>query len=138
MCVPGELYRSSLALLTDLYELTMAYGYWKAGVSDREAVFHLTYRRNPFQGGFAVACGLGYVIDSVRSLRFDDSDVRYLASLEGNDEAALFDSEFLEYLRTLRFSCDIDAIPEGTVVFPYEPLVRVSGPIIEAQLLETL
>ena len=137
MSVPTEIYRSSLALLTDLYELTMAYGYWKAGVSDREAVFNLFFRRHPFQSGFSIACGLSYVVDYLANFHFDDSDLAYLAELRGNDERPLFEPGFLDYLRNLEFNCDVDAIPEGTVVFPQEPLVRVRGPIIPCQIIET-
>ena len=86
MSVPTRIYRCSLALLTDLYELTMAYGYWKAGVSDREAVFNLYFRKHPFEGGFSIACGLAYVIDYLENFRFSDSDLTYLAQLRGNDE----------------------------------------------------
>src|SRR5215813_8159885 len=137
MKIPSELYRSSLALLTDLYQLTMAYGYWKSGAQDKEAVFHLSFRKNPFQGGFSVACGLAYVVDFASHFRFTADDVAYLAELQGSDDKALFDREFLDYLQSLRFACHIDAIPEGTVVFPHEPLVRVQGPLIQCQLLET-
>jgi nicotinate phosphoribosyltransferase len=132
-----SLYRPSLALLTDLYQLTMAYGYWKAGPSDREAVFHLTFRRSPFHGGYTVAAGLATAIDYVENSRFTDSDGAYLATLRGNDGQRLFDPEFLDFLRAMQPACDIDAIPEGTVVFPQEPLVRVRGPLFQAQLLET-
>src|SRR5215213_2354655 len=131
------LYGQSLSLLTDLYQLTMAYGYWKLGRGEQEAVFHLTFRKHPFAGGFTVACGLHAVIDYLRALRFDESDVGYLATLKGNDGRPLFDRKFLDYLRDMRFTCDIDAIPEGTAVFPHEPLVRVKGPILQAQIIET-
>src|SRR6266850_4220053 len=137
MKIPSELYRSSLALLTDLYQLTMAYGYWKSGVQDKEAVFHLSFRKNPFEGGFSIACGLAYAVDFASHFRFTADDVAYLAELQGNDGKALFDREFLDYLQSMRFSCHMDAIPEGTVVFPHEPLVRVQGPLIQCQLLET-
>ncbi len=137
MKVPSELYRPSLALLTDLYQLTMAYAYWKSGVAEREAVFYLHFRENPFQGGFAVACGLGPAVDYVETLRFDDDDLAYLASLNGADGKPLFRPAFLDHLRGLRLACDLDAVPEGTVVFPQEPLVRVKGPILHCQLLET-
>lgn len=130
-------YNQSLALLTDLYQLTMAYGYWKTGAGNKEAVFHLFYRKNPFQGGFGVACGLQPVIDYLENFRFDESDLVYLASLTGRDGRPLFESGFLDYLREMKFSCDIDAVPEGTVMFPYEPMVRVQGPIIQCQILET-
>jgi nicotinate phosphoribosyltransferase len=132
-----HLYGQSLALLTDLYELTMAYGYWAQQAAEREAVFHVTFRRSPFQGGYTVACGLQYVIDYLSSFRFSDDDLAYLGSLAGNDGTPLFDARFLDYLRRMAFACDIDAIPEGTVVFPHEPLVRVRGPILQAQIIET-
>jgi len=115
----------------------MACGYWKAGVSDYEAAFHVTFRKNPFGGEFTVACGLATAIDFLRTFRFTDIEIDYLASQHGNDGKALFDSGFLDYLRNLRLSCDIDAPSEGTLVFPNEPLIRVCGPIIECQLLET-
>jgi nicotinate phosphoribosyltransferase len=133
----AKLYRPPLALLTDLYQLTMAYGYWKTAQRDKEAVFTLTFRENPFLGGFAIACGLHQVVDFLRGFAFNTDDTAFLATLTGNDGNSLFDREFLEHLRQMRFACDIDAVPEGTVVFPHEPLVRVKGPIIQAQLLET-
>ncbi|MGB3616810.1 MAG: nicotinate phosphoribosyltransferase, partial [Catalinimonas sp.] len=133
-----NLYCLSPALLTDLYQLTMAYGYWKSGRGEREAVFHLYYRKQPFEGGYAVACGLHYVIDYLEHLRFADDDLTYLAGLTtGDGGAPLFEAAFLDYLRDLRFACDVDAVPEGTVVFPHAPLVRVRGPLIQAQLIET-
>jgi nicotinate phosphoribosyltransferase len=132
-----QLYRHSLALLTDLYQLTMAYGYWKTGVAEREAVFHLTFRTCPFGGAYAVACGLSYVVDWLRDLRFDQDDLRYLATLTGADDRPLFEAAFLDELAGMQFRCDVDAVPEGTVVFPHQPLVRVRGPILQAQLLET-
>jgi nicotinate phosphoribosyltransferase len=132
-----ELYRPSLALLTDLYQLTMAYGYWKHGLAEREAVFPLTFRQAPFKGQFAIACGLAYVVDLLADFHFDDDDVGYLATLRGADQRPLFEDGFLHYLRDLRFSCDVDAMPEGTLVFPHEPSLRVSGPILQAQIVET-
>src|SRR5881409_3683414 len=133
----GPPVHSFTALTTDLYEVTMAYGYWKAGVSDYEAAFHVTFRKNPFGGQFTVACGLATAIDFLRTFHFTETEIDYLASQRGNDGKALFDSGFLDYLRNLRLSCDIDAPSEGTLVFPNEPLIRVCGPIIECQLLET-
>jgi len=127
----------NLALLTDLYQLTMAYGYWKARVAEREAVFHLYFRKNPFDGGFAVACGLNDAIEYLRDLHFDESDCEYLATLTGNDKKPLFESGFLDYLRDFRFRCDVDAIPEGTVVFANEPLMRIQGEVLACQLVET-
>jgi nicotinate phosphoribosyltransferase len=137
MATLGDLYRPSLALLTDLYQLTMAYAYWKSGQAEKEAVFHLHFRSNPFGGGFTVACGLHRALEFLDRFRFDEADLGYLSSLQGNDDKPLFEPAFLEYLRAMRFSCDIDAIPEGTVAFPLEPLVRVKGPIVQGQILET-
>src|SRR6266851_362948 len=121
----------------DLYEVTMACGYWKAGVSDYEAAFHVTFRENPFDGEFTVASGLATVIDFLRAFRVDETEINYLAAQRGNDGKPLFSAGFLDYLRGLRLTCEIDAIPEGTLVFPNEPLIRVCGPIIQCQLLET-
>ncbi len=115
----------------------MSCGYWKAGVSDHDAAFHVTFRQNPFGGGFTVACGLATAIDFLRTFHFTETQIDYLASQNGNDGRPLFDSGFLDHLRSLRLSCDIDAIPEGTLVFPNEPLIRICGPIIQCQLLET-
>jgi len=133
----NDLYRSSLGLLTDLYQLTMAYGYWKSGRRDTQAVFNLFFRRPPFAGGYTVACGLGRVIDFVEHFHFAPEDREYLATLEGSDGEPLFDSAFLDDLGRMRLECDIDAVPEGTVVFPQEPLVRVRGSLIQCQVLET-
>jgi nicotinate phosphoribosyltransferase len=127
----------SLALLTDLYQLTMACGYWKVGRADRAAAFHMTFRTLPFAGGYAVAAGLGQLVDFIEAFRFDDSDLAYLATLAGNDGGPLFEPPFIEYLRDLRLAVDVDAVPEGTAVFPHEPLVRVRGPMLHCQLLET-
>jgi nicotinate phosphoribosyltransferase len=133
----AQLDASSLALLTDLYQVTMAYGFWRAGLAERWAVFHLGFRRHPFGGQYAVACGLSQVVEFLRSLRFSSSDLSYLESLRGGDERPLFEPAFLEYLSCLRFGCDVDAVPEGTVVFAHEPLLRVRGPLLQAQLVET-
>lgn len=137
MGVIQQLYGHSLSLLTDLYQLTMAYGYWKLGIAGRRAVFHLAYRKQPFGGGFAIACGLHEAIDYLQRFTFDSSDCEYVASLKGNDGNPLFDRGFVEYLAGFRFTCDVDALPEGTAVFPYEPMARVTGPLLQAQLLET-
>ncbi len=127
----------SLGLLTDMYQLTMAYGYWKLGRHDLKATFQLYFRHSPFDGGFTISAGLADALDYLENLRFDDNDLAYLASLVGNDDRAIFEPAFLEYLSTMTFSCDVDAIPEGTVVFPNEPLVRVTGPIMQCQIVET-
>jgi nicotinate phosphoribosyltransferase len=138
MSLIRELYRHNLALLTDLYQLTMAYGYWKLRRSQDEAVFHLFFRNNPFQGGYTITCGLEYVLDLLADFHFDLSDLEYLGSLTGSDGRPLFEPAFLDSLKGFRLHCDIDAVPEGTAVFPQEPLIRVRGPLLECQLLETL
>ena len=127
----------SLALLTDLYQLTMAHGYWKLGRAEDEAVFHLFFRRTPFKGGYAIAAGLELALEYLMRLRFEADDLAYLATLTGNDMKPLFDPGFLEYLGALRFTCEVDAMPEGTAVFAHEPLLRVRGPILQCQLVET-
>ena len=134
---PSRRSESSLALLTDLYQLTMACAYWKSGTADKEAAFHLSFRKAPFQSGFTVACGLTQAIEFIRDFHFEPSDLAYLATIVGRDRLPLFDARFLEYLGKLRLTCDVDAVPEGTVVFPHEPLIRVQGPILQGQLLET-
>ncbi|MFZ2644425.1 MAG: nicotinate phosphoribosyltransferase, partial [Verrucomicrobiia bacterium] len=125
------------ALLTDLYQLTMSNAYWKSGKAEQEAVFHLYFRTAPFQSGFTVAAGLAMAIEFLRAFRFTDDDIKFLKTLRGNDGKPLFTKAFLDYLRALRFSADVDAIPEGTVVFPNEPLLRVKGPILQCQIFET-
>ena len=137
MSIPSSIFRPSLMLLTDLYEVTMAYSYFRAGLADREAVFNLYFRSNPFGGGYTVCCGLEYLVDFLRDFRFTEDDLAFIGSLTGNDDKPLFDPSFLEHLAQLRFTCDVDAIPEGTVVFPPEPLVRVRGPIDQCQLIES-
>ncbi len=134
----SKIYQPDLSLLTDLYQLTMAYGHWKSGIHKKEAVFHLFYRNNPFKNPFAVAAGLDLVIDYLKQFRFKKDDIKYLESLAGNDGRPLFDKDFLRYLKQMRFECTVDAIPEGTVVFPQQPLLRVKGPLLQAQLLETV
>ena len=115
----------------------MAYAYWKSQMLENEAVFHLFFRKSPFQGGFTVAAGLENIIDYVQRWRFEISDLDYLASLRTENGNVLFEEVFLTYLQEMRFTCDIDAMQEGDIVFPYEPIIRVQGPIIQAQLLET-
>lgn len=127
----------SQTLLTDLYQITMAQGYWQQGKADTQACFHMYFREYPFKGGFAVACGMAQVADLVDDFGFSDDDIEYLASLPAPGGGALFDPAFLEYLRTLECQLTIDAVPEGTIVFPHEPIVRVTGPIMQCQLIET-
>ncbi len=137
MSVPSQLYRPSLALLTDFYELTMAHAAWKEGIAGREASFVLSFRKNPFQGGFSVAAGLELAMDLVEHWRFAPDDLAFLAVQRGADGEPLFDRGFLDLLAGLEMTVDVDAVPEGTVVFPHEPLVRVTGPILPCLLLET-
>ena len=125
------------ALLTDLYQLTMAYAYWKTGLGETDACFHLYFRSNPFEGGYAIACGLEQAVEYLSGLRFSAEDTDYLGTLAGADGKPLFDAAFLEWLRSFRFTCDVAAMPEGTVVFPGEPLMRLTGPIMQCQLVET-
>jgi len=132
-----QLYGGSLALATDLYQLTMAYGYWKAGVAGRRAAFHLFFRKPPFAGGYAVACGLDTALDYLDGLGFAADDLDYLAGVTGNDGAPLFEPAFLDYLAGWRFHGDVDAMAEGTVAFAHEPLLRVTGPVLDCQLVET-
>ena len=121
---------SNLTLLTDLYELTMMQGYFKTG-SQETVVFDAFYRCNPSNGGYAICAGLEQIMDYIKGLHFTERDIAYLRSL------GIFEEDFLAYLKDFRFSGDIYAIPEGTVIFPREPLVKVIAPIMEAQLVET-
>lgn len=132
-----HIYGRSMALLTDMYQLTMAYGYWKSGRADTQAVFHVFFRRNPFGGGYTVACGLEGAINFIENFRYSQEDLEYLASQTGATGKPLFEEAFLRYLGELRLTVDLDAVPEGTAVFPHEPLVRVAGPVLHCQLLET-
>lgn len=125
-------------MLTDLYQLTMAQGYWKTGRADREAVFHLSFRKAPFQSGFTLAAGLSTAIEFLKAYHFSEEDVQFLSEMTGNDGRELFDPGFLAYLQALRFTCDVDAMPEGTVVYSHEPLLRIQGSILQGQLLETV
>jgi nicotinate phosphoribosyltransferase len=127
----------SPGLFTDLYQLTMAQGYFAAGVADTEACFHLSFRENPFGGGYSLACGLEQALDYLEALSFTSDDIAYLSTLEGNDGHTLFSPEFLTYLERFRFEGDVHAIPEGTAVFPHEPLMRICAPIVMCQLVET-
>lgn len=127
----------SLALLTDLYQLTMGCGYWKSGMAERRACFHLFFRRNPFKGGYAIAAGLQDALEYLDSLRFEEDDLAYLRSLQNTDGSPLFDPGFLEFLAKSKPALDVHAIPEGSVVFPHEPLLRIEGPLWQAQLVET-
>lgn len=120
----------NLTLMTDLYEMTMMQGYFKTQNHD-VVVFDAFYRTNPCDGGYAICAGLDQVIDYVKNLHFSEEDLSYLRSLH------IFDEDFLEYLSTFHFSGDIYAVPEGTIIFPREPIIKVIAPIMEAQLIET-
>ncbi len=134
---PTWLYNQSLALHLDLYQLTMAYGYWKKDLSERPAIFHHFYRRRPFGGAFAVAAGLETAIHYLQKMHFDTSDLEYLSSLITPSKKPLFEQGFLDFLGKIKITCDIDALPEGTPVFQQQPLLRVQGPLLQAQLLES-
>lgn len=125
------------ALLTDFYQLTMAYGYWRTGMAEREAVFHLFFRRSPFQGRYAIHCGLEAVINYLNQWRFTADEISYLENLTDARGKRLFCTDFLTYLSNLKFSCDLHAMAEGQIAFANEPLLRVQGPILQCQLLET-
>ena len=128
---------SDVALNTDLYELTMAQGFWEAGMAGTQACFNAFFREPPFGGGYAVCCGTGQVADLVESFSFDDSAVEYLSSLEAPGGGPLLKPAFLEFLRGHRLDLTVDVVPEGEVVFGREPMVRVMGPVIDCQLVET-
>ena len=118
-------------MLTDFYELTMGNGYFQTGLKDRVCYFDVFFRSVPDGGGFAIAAGLGQVIDYIQNLRFDEEDIAYLRG------KGIFAPEFLEYLKTFHFTGDIWAVPEGTPIFPREPILTVRAPAIEAQFIET-
>ena len=123
--------RQNLTLLTDLYELTMMQGYFKNKDQNEIVIFDAFYRSNPCDGGYAISAGLEQVINYIKNLRFEEEDITYLRSLD------IFEEDFLAYLADFKFSGDIYAIPEGTVMFPREPMIKVIAPIMVAQLVET-
>ncbi|MDL2254072.1 nicotinate phosphoribosyltransferase [Ruminococcaceae bacterium OttesenSCG-928-I18] len=122
----------NLAMMTDLYELTMAAGYLKEGYADKTAVFDMFFRKVPDNGGFAIMAGLEQFIEAIENFSFTEEDIAYLREVGGFSEA------FFEYLRRFEFHCNVWAVEEGTPIFPGEPIVTVEGPCIEAQLIETL
>lgn len=124
--------KRNLTMLTDFYELTMANGYFNNGFKDKVVYFDMFFRRVPDGGGFAIMAGLQQVIEYIENLHFSDEDIKYLKSKN------LFTEEFLNYLKDFKFTCDVWAVPEGTPIFPCEPILTVKGPIIEAQLIETM
>ena len=128
---------TDIALNTDLYELTMAQGFWESGLDSTQACFNVFFRENPFDGGYAVSCGTGQIADLVENFVYDEDSIGYLRGLKAPNGGALFKEEFLEFLGDHRLDLSIWAVPEGQLVFPREPLVRVEGPIIDCQLIET-
>lgn len=123
--------KRNLTMLTDFYEITMANGYFKNGFKDTVAYFDMFYRVIPDGGGFVIAAGLEQLVNYLKNLSFSKEDIDYLRGRG-------FGEEFLDYLAGFEFTCDVWAIPEGTPVFPYEPIVKVKGPIIQAQFIETM
>ncbi len=124
--------KMNLTMLTDFYELTMANGYLQNGLKDKIAYFDMFFRKVPDNGGFAIMAGVEQLMQYLKNLSFDDEDIEYLQGKK------LFSEEFLLYLKDFKFSCDVWAVPEGTPIFPNEPVITVSGPIIEAQFIETM
>ena len=124
--------KENLTLLTDFYELTMANGYFEHGLKDEIAYFDMFFRRVPDNGGFAIMAGLEQIIEYLDNLKFSDEDIEFLKRKD------MFCDEFLEYLKNFRFECDVWAIPEGTPIFPHEPIITVRGPVIQAQFIETM
>ncbi len=123
--------KEDLALLTDLYQLTMMQGYFLSNNHHKRVVFDLFFRKNPSDNGYSIACGLDTAVEYIRNLKFSDDDIKYL------DTLGIFEESFLKYLATFQFTGDIIGVKEGTIVFPNEPLYRVTAPIMEAQLVET-
>lgn len=128
----------SISMLTDLYQLTMAQGYWKLGKHQERAMFDLFFREHPFQGGYTLFCGLESVLRFIPTFKFTERDIDYLATLKDANAKPLFERAFLKALLELELTVNIDAVKEGTVVFPKEPLIRVEGALWECQLLETM
>lgn len=124
--------RNNLTMLTDFYEITMANGFFETGNGDRTVYFDMFFRRIPDGGGYALMAGVEQLVHYLNNLSFTDEDIAYLA------ERKLFHPDFLEYLRNFKFSCDVWAVPEGTPIFPHEPIVTVRGPAIQAQFIETM
>ncbi len=128
---------TDVALNTDLYELTMAQGFWESGLDQGQACFNAFFRENPFDGGYAVSCGQGQIADLVENFRFDEDSLAYLADVPAPGGGKLFKPGFIDYLRDFRMHVSVWAPREGDLVFPREPMVRVEGPVIDCQLLET-
>lgn len=125
-------HKMNLTMLTDFYELTMANGYFETGMADDIAYFDMFFRRVPDGGGYAIMAGVEQMVDYLKNLKFTDEDIEFLRSKQ------IFCEDFLEYLRNFKFSCDVWAVPEGTPIFPHEPIVTVRGPVMQAQFVETM
>lgn len=126
------MYKHNMTMLTDFYEFTMANGYFEAGMADDIAYFDMFFRKIPEDGGFAILSGINDLIEYLQNLKFTDEDIEYLESKN------IFSKGFLDYLRNFKFQCDVWAVPEGTAVFPGEPIVTIRGPVVQAQLIETM
>ena len=124
--------RQNMTMLTDFYEFTMANGYLKSGMQNKEAVFDMFFRTVPENGGFAIMAGLEQLVDHLSVLEFDDDDIEYLESLN------VFDQDFIDFLHKFEFGCDVWAVNEGLPIFPGEPILKVKGPLMQAQLVETM
>ena len=122
----------NMTMLTDFYEVTMANGYLESGIADEIAYFDMFFRKIPDGGGFAIMAGLQQACDYLENLRFDDRDIEFLR------KKGIFSEEFLDYLRDFEFKCDVWAVPEGTPIFPHEPIITVRGPVMQAQFIETM
>ena len=122
----------NLTMLTDFYEITMANGYLESGMAEDIAYFDMFFREIPENGGFAILGGIDEVISYLENLKFTDEDITYLRNKN------MFSEAFLDYLKNFKFSCDVWAVPEGTAVFPGEPLITVRGPVVQAQFVETM
>ena len=122
----------NLTMIVDLYELTMANGVWNSEMRDTVAYFDMFFRRVPDNGGYAIMAGLEQLIEYMNNLNFTDEDIEYIKGLN------LFTEDFIDYLRDFKFTCDVWAVPEGTVIFPHEPIVTVRGPMIQALMVETM
>ncbi len=129
---PNYFVRDNLSALTDFYELTMGCGYFDEGMEDVVAYFDMFFRSIPDDGGFAIMAGVEQIIEYLKNLSFNDNDIEFLRSKN------IFSENFLSYLRNFKFCCDVWAVPEGTPIFPSEPIVTVRGPVIQAQLIETM
>ena len=139
MAILKKIYgNQSLALVADFYQFTALYAFWKANLHETKSCFHMFHRSSPFNGGYAICAGKEYLEDWITDFKMDSTDIDYLASIEGNDGKRIFqDDGFFRYLSDFRFTCDVDAVPEGTVVFPHEPMIRTIGTVADALLIES-